>query len=58
MKSLQRHTLRISQSLSKKIDIMARSEGRSKNKEIETAIKRYVSDFERRYGEIKVEFED
>ena len=48
-----RYTLRISKNLHEKITYTANYNGRSKNKEIETAIKRYILDFERLHGEIK-----
>lgn len=47
-----RYTLRISQKLHKKIDYTAKYNGRSKNKEIEMAIKRYLQDFESLHGVI------
>ena len=49
-----RYTLRIPQSLLKKINFTANFNGRSKNKEIETAIKRYINDFERLHGDIEI----
>ncbi len=52
MKILPRYTLRISQALLKKVEYTANFNGRSKNKEIETAIKRYINDFERLHGDI------
>ncbi len=47
-----RYTLRISNVLQAKISYTANYNGRSKNKEIEYAIKRYLTDFERLHGEI------
>jgi len=60
MTNLPRYTLRIPKSLLSKIKYTANFNGRSKNKEIETAIKRYLNDFERLHGEIEVanEIED
>ena len=55
MDNTTRYTLRISKILHKKIKHMAVFNGRSKNKEIETAIKRYISDFERVHGIIETE---
>lgn len=54
MKILPRYTLRIPQTLLKKINYTAQFNGRSKNKEIETAIKRYINDFERLHGDIEI----
>ena len=55
MKNLPRYTLRISESLQRKIKYTAIYNGRSKNKEIEIAIKRYLNDFERLHGNIEIE---
>ena len=52
-----RYTLRISCVLQAKISYTANYNGRSKNKEIEYAIKRYLMDFERLHGEIEVKKE-
>ena len=52
-----RYTLRISQNLQAKLTYTANYNGRSKNKEIEYAIKRYLADFERLHGEIDVKKE-
>ena len=54
---LPKYTLRITNSLHKKLDYMASFNGRSKNKEIETAIKRYVRDFENLHGNIETDDE-
>lgn len=54
MNEVPRYTLRISAYLQEKIKYMAEYNGRSKNKEIEIAIKRYINDFERLHGNIKV----
>ena len=48
-----RFTLRISTTLHEKLQCTADYNARSKNKEIEIAIKRYITDFERLHGEIK-----
>lgn len=58
MNYLPRYTLRISNSLHRKISYMANYNGRSKNKEIEVAIKRYINDFERLHGNIESEDEE
>lgn len=58
---LPKYTLRITVSLHKKLDYTASFNGRSKNKEIETAIKRYIRDFENLHGTIEEDddsFED
>ena len=52
MRELSRCTLRITKSLQQKINYTASFNSRSQNKEIETAIKRYLNDFERLHGEI------
>ena len=57
MNDLPRYTLRIPKSLQQKIKCTAKFNGRSKNKEIEIAIKRYISDFERLHGIIEIENE-
>lgn len=57
MSNLPRYTLRIPDSLQKKIKYTATFNGRSKNKEIETAIKRYINDFERLHGNIEIDNE-
>lgn len=57
MDKLPRYTLRISNTLQQKIKLMAEYNGRSKNKEIETAIKRYINDFERLHGIVEIENE-
>lgn len=53
MKNISRYPLRITETLQEKIKYTANFNGRSRNKEIETAIKRYISDFERLYGTIE-----
>ncbi len=57
MSNLPRYTLRIPNSLQQKIKYTASFNGRSKNKEIEFAIKRYINDFERLHGNIEIENE-
>ncbi len=47
-------TLRIPKEMQEKIKYMAEANSRSRNREIETAIKRYINDFERLYGTIDV----
>lgn len=54
MNKIPRYTLRIPAYLQEKIKYMAEYNGRSKNKEIEIAIKRYINDFERLHGNIEV----
>ena len=53
-KNCPRYTLRISKELLYKIGETAKFNGRTKNKEIECAIKRYVNDYERQYCVIDV----
>ena len=53
MKKLVRYSLRIPEELQNKIKYIAEFNSRSRNKEYEIAIKRYINDFERLYGEIK-----
>ncbi len=50
-----KYTLRISQQLHLKLKYMATFNGRSKNKEIEVAIKRYIKDFEMLHGNIEID---
>lgn len=52
MKNLTRYTLRIPMELQEKIKYTAKFNCRSRNKEFEVAIKRYINDFERLYGTI------
>lgn len=54
MKEYLRYTLRISPDLIKKIRITADYNSRSTNREIETAVKRYIADFERLHGDIDI----
>ena len=51
---LPRFTIRINPILLKKISFIAEENGRSANKEIEQLIKLHVSDYEKKYGTIKV----
>ena len=55
MDKLPRYTLRIPIVMQQKIKYMAEYNCRSKNKEIEIAIKRYINDFERLHGIIEIE---
>lgn len=52
---MPRFTLRLEKSLQNKIKYTAGYNGRSQNKEIETAVKRYINDFERLHGNIQLE---
>ena len=54
MKHISRYTLRIPSTLYQKLKHTASLNSRSRNKEIEMAIKRYINDFERLNGEISV----
>ena len=53
MSNLPKFTLRISKGLQSKLKFTATFNGRSKNKEIEIAIKRYIRDFESLHGNIE-----
>jgi len=53
--SLLRYTLRITPFLMAKLEYVAKSEGRTKNKEIEQLIKKRVAEFEKEHGKIIVE---
>ncbi len=55
MTDLPRFTLRIPKSMLEKLQYTATYNGRSKNREIETAIKRYIRDFESLHGEITLD---
>lgn len=55
MSNLPRFTLRLNPALLKKVGYTAEYFGRSKNKEIEAAIKRYLKDFEALHGKIEIE---
>ncbi len=52
---LLRYTLRVDRNLFQKFRYVAEFEGRSANKEIEQFIKKHVAEFEKNYGEIKLE---
>ena len=52
-KNYPRYTLRISREMLDKIGYIADFNGRTKNKEIEHIIKKYINDYERMYGFIK-----
>ena len=54
MSNLPRFTLRIKKDLLKKVESMAEYNGRSKNREIEMAIKRQIRDFESLHGTIEI----
>ncbi len=54
MKKMIRYTLRIPEELQEKIKITSEYNSRSRNKEYEIAIKRYIADFERLHGEVVV----
>ena len=54
MSNLPRFTLRIKKNLLKKVESMAEYNGRSKNREIEMAIKRQIRDFENLHGTIEI----
>lgn len=55
MKNYPRFTLRIPRSLLSKLAYTANFYGRTKNKEIEYIIRKYLADYERMYGIIDVE---
>ncbi len=50
-----RYSLRIPEELQEKIKYTANFNSRSRNREYEIAIKRYIKDFERLYGPIEIE---
>ena len=52
---LPRYTLRIPQEYLDKIRYIAGENGRSANREIELLIKRRISDYEKKHGEIKLD---
>ena len=58
MKKLIRYSLRIPNELQEKIKYTAEFNSRSRNKEYEIAIKRYINDFERLYGSIETPSKD
>ncbi len=49
-----RFTLRVSKELLDKLTYTAELNGRTKNREIEYVLKRYMSDYERLYGKIQI----
>ncbi len=54
MNNKLKFTLRIPSELLKKIEFTAKYNSRSKNKEVEVAIKRYIRDFEVLHGNINI----
>ena len=54
-KNYPRYTLRITREMLDKIGYIAEFNGRTKNKEIEHIIKKYINDYERMYGYIKLD---
>lgn len=54
-KNYPRYTLRITREMLDKVGYIADFNGRTKNKEIEYIIKKYVNDYERMYGTIKTD---
>lgn len=57
-KNYPRFTLRVSKELLDKLTYTAELNGRTKNREIEYVLKRYMSDYERLYGKIKMPEEE
>ena len=53
MKNYVRYSLRIPKELQDKIKYTSEFNSRSRNREYEIAIKRYINDFERLYGAIQ-----
>ena len=51
------YPLRKDKTLMAKFKVIANDNGRSVNKEIEVAIKRIISDYEKEHGEIKVDLD-
>lgn len=49
------YPLRIDGTIMNKLEIISNNNSRSKNKEIEFALKRYVDVYEAQHGEIKIE---
>ena len=49
------YPLRIDEKLMKKLDIIAKKNNRTKNKEIEYALMKYIDVYENTHGEIKIE---
>ena len=54
-KNYPRYTLRIAREMLDKVGFIADFNGRTKNKEIEYIIKKYINDYERMYGYIKLD---
>ena len=54
-KDYPRYTLRIPKELLDKISYTAEINSRTKNREIENVLKRYIADYERLYGKINLE---
>lgn len=54
-KNYPRYTLRITREMLDKVGFIAEFNGRTKNKEIEYIIKKYINDYERMYGIIKTD---
>lgn len=52
MNKIPRYTLRVPNSMLKKLSYTAHFNGRTKNKEIEMIIRKYLNEFERMYGVI------
>ena len=50
-----RYTLRVPKELLDKLSYTAEINSRTKNREIENVLKRYIADYERLYGKIDVE---
>ncbi len=53
-KHYPRYTLRIPKELLDKISYTAEQNGRTKNREIELTLRKYISDYERLYGKINI----
>lgn len=57
-KNLQKlYSFRTDETLIQKLKIISREHTRTRNKEIEYALKLYVKDYEEKYGEIQIEKE-
>ena len=54
-KEYSRYTLRMSPIISTKIQMIAERNGRSKNKEIEMTLKKYILNYERENGPLEIE---
>lgn len=54
-KDYPRYTLRIPKELLDKISYTAEINSRTKNREIENVLKRYIADYERLYGKINLD---